>query len=264
MTASTIRPLIGVTACLKEREAFVFHSVGEKYVDAVIQGTDGIPVIIPAVAARQRIDELLDRLDGVMLTGSPSNVDPAHYGGPPAREGNLADPARDGTTLPLIRRAVDLGVPLFAICRGIQELNVALGGTLHQHVHEVPGRRDHRSDKSRPPQERYEPTHPIGLSPGGRLQAILGGPSSIEVNSLHAQGIDQPGPRLVVEARAEDGTIEAVTVRDAPGFVIGVQWHPEWRVAENPWSRRLFAAFADAARARAAGRQGYGSVSRVA
>ncbi len=175
MTAATIRPLIGVTACLKERDDFVFHSVGEKYVDAVIQGTDGIPVIIPAIAARQRIDELLDRLDGVMLTGSPSNVDPAHYGGPPAREGNLADPARDGTTLPLIRRAVDLGVPLFAICRGIQELNVALGGTLHQHVHEVPGRRDHRSDKSRPPQERYDPTHPIGVSPGGKLQQILGG-----------------------------------------------------------------------------------------
>jgi putative glutamine amidotransferase len=171
---------------------------------------------------------------------------------------------RDATTLPLIRRAVEIGVPLFAICRGIQELNVALGGSLHQHVHELPGRRDHRSDKTRPWYERYGPAHTIRLVPGGRLQAILGGAATLEVNSLHGQGIDRPAERLVVEAWAEDGTIEAVTVRDAPGFVIGVQWHPEWRVAENPWSLRLFAAFADAARTRAAARLRHESVSRVA
>ncbi len=264
MTAATIRPLIGVTACLKARDNFIFHSVGERYVDAVLDGTDGVPVLIPATAARQRIDELLDRLDGVILTGSPSNVDPAHYGGPPPREDNLADPVRDATTLPLIRRAVEIGVPLLAICRGIQELNVALGGSLHQHVHEVPGRRDHRSDKSKPWYERYGPAHTIDIAPNGKLQAILGGARTLEVNSLHGQGIDRLADRLVVEARAEDGTIEAVTVRDAPGFVLGVQWHPEWRVAENPWSLRLFAAFADAARTRAAARMRDASVPRVA
>lgn len=264
MRAATIRPLIGVTACLKSRDGFAFHSVGERYVDAVIDGADGIPVLVPAIAARQRIDELLGRLDGVLVTGSPSNVDPALYGGPAPREDDLADPARDATTLPLIRRTLETGVPLLAICRGIQELNVALGGSLHQHLQEVPGHLDHRSDKSKPPQDRYGPAHMVDIVPGGRLQAILGGARTIEVNSLHGQGIDRLASRLVVESRAPDGTVEAVSVRDAPGFALGVQWHPEWRVALNPWSLRLFAAFADAARMRAAARARHESVSRVA
>jgi putative glutamine amidotransferase len=261
---ATIRPLIGVTACLKERDGFAFHSVGERYVDAVIDGTDGIPALIPAIGGRQRTDELLDRLDGVMLTGSPSNIDPSYYGGAPASEDNLADPARDATTLPLVCRALEMGVPLLAICRGIQELNVALGGSLHQHLEELPGHRDHRSDKSRAPQDRYGPAHTIDIVPGGSLQEILGGAASIEVNSLHGQGIDRLADRLTIEAVAADGTIEAVSVRDAPGFALGVQWHPEWRIALNPWSLRLFAAFADAARMRAAARELHAGVSRVA
>jgi putative glutamine amidotransferase len=191
-----------------------------------------------------------------MVTGSPSNVDPVHYGGPPAREGNLADPARDATTLPLIRRAVARGVPLLAICRGLQEVNVAFGGTLHQYLHEVPGRRDHRSDKTKSYAERYGLAHPVDLTPGGRLQALLGGATRIEVNSLHGQGIDRLAPGLAVEALAEDGTIEAVSVTEAKGFALAVQWHPEWHVLENPVSRRLFAAFADVVRARAAQRAG--------
>jgi putative glutamine amidotransferase len=247
-------PIVGITACLRPQADSSFHAVQDKYVDAAVLGAGGVPVLIPAIGDRLRIEALLDRLDGVLVTGSPSNVDPGHYGGPPPRPDNEADPARDATTLPLIRRAIARGVPLLAICRGIQELNVALGGTLHQHVHELPGRRDHRSDKSKPYAGRYDPVHPIALTSGGRLQAVMGGAEAIEVNSLHAQGIDRLAPGLVVEALAEDGTIEAVSLPEARGFVLGVQWHPEWRVLENPWSRRLFAAFAVACRARAAAR----------
>ena len=245
-------PLIGVTACLKPRDEIHFHSVGEKYVDAVVAGAAALPVLIPAIGERLDPEDLLQRLDGLMVTGSPSNVDPAIYGGPPPREGNEADPARDATTLPLIRAALDQGVPLLCICRGLQELNVTLGGSLHQHVHELPGRIDHRSDKTKPLRERYGLAHPIRLTPGGALQQLFEGAERIKVNSLHGQGIDRLAEPLIVEAVADDGTIEAVSVRGAKGFALAVQWHPEWAVLENPWSRRLFAAFGAAARAHAA------------
>src|SRR4051794_10886268 len=241
MSNSAPTPLIGVTSCLKSRDEVHFHSVGDKYVDAVVVGTAAIPVLIPALGERLDPDSLLSSLDGLMVTGSPSNVDPSYYGGPPAREGNEADAARDATTLPLIRRALARGVPILCICRGLQELNVALGGSLHQHVHEVPGRFDHRSDKTRSYADRYGLSHAVALTRGGRLQALLdGAPARIEVNSLHGQGIDALAPGLDVEAVAEDGTIEAVSVRDARGFALAVQWHPEWQVIENPVSRCLF------------------------
>jgi len=256
-------PLIGVTSCLKPRDGLHFHTVGDKYVEAVIIGSGGLPVLLPAIGDRLDPDMLLDRLDGLLVTGSPSNVDPARYGGPQAREDNLADPARDATTLPLIRRAVARGVPLLAICRGLQELNVALGGSLHQHVHELPGRFDHRSDKTRTYPERYGLAHPVTVTPGGRLQAILGGAGRVEVNSLHGQGIDRLAPGLAVEAVADDGTIEAVSVEDARGFALALQWHPEWGVAENAVSRRLFAAFGDAARAQAGRRRTGGGDGRL-
>ena len=243
-------PLIGVPACLVQRDGFGYHQVGDKYVDSVIDGAGGLPLLIPALGPRLDFDALLARLDGLLITGSPSNVEPHHYGGRPPRVESPCDPARDATTLPLIRRTLDLAVPLFAICRGLQELNVALGGTLHQEVHELPGRADHRSDKSVPPAERYAPVHPVRLVPDGMLQRLLDGASTIQVNSLHAQGIDRLAERLRVEASAPDGTIEAVSVPDARGFALAVQWHPEWRVLENPTSRRLFAAFGAACRAR--------------
>jgi putative glutamine amidotransferase len=249
--------LVGVTACLKEQASGACaHVVMPKYVDAVVAAVEAVPVILPAIGRRQDVAALLGRLDGVLVTGSPSNVDPACYGGAPAREGNICDPERDATTLPLIRSAIASGVPLLAICRGIQELNVALGGTLHQHVHEVPGRHDHRSDKTVPPAERYAPRHPVAVTPGGLLARILGGAPSIPVNSLHGQGIDRLAPGLAVEAAAEDGTIEAVTLPGAAGFVLGVQWHPEYSPLDDPWSRRLFQAFAAAVRASAAARGG--------
>jgi putative glutamine amidotransferase len=256
MGHSELLPLIGVTACLgvEAESGFGFHKAGDKYVDSVVDGAGGLPVVIPAMGQRLDLEALLDRLDGLLITGSPSNVEPHHYAGPPPPPDSPRDAARDATTLPLIRLALRRGVPLLAICRGIQELNVALGGSLHQEVHKLAGRRDHRSDKSLPFPERYGPAHPITLTPGGRLQAILDGGAQIQVNSLHGQAIDRLAPGLVVEAVAEDATIEAVRVAGAPAFGLGVQWHPEWRVLDNPDSRRLFAAFGAACRARARAR----------
>jgi putative glutamine amidotransferase len=243
-------PLIGVPACTVQRDGFGFHQVSAKYVDAVVDGAGGLPLLIPALGPRLDGDGLLDELDGLLITGSPSNVEPHLYGGPAPPPDSLRDAARDATTLPLIRRALGRAVPLFAICRGLQELNVALGGTLHQEVHQLPGRADHRSDKSVPPAERYAPVHPVRIMPDGMLQRLLEGATTIQVNSLHGQGIDRLAEGLVVEAIAPDGTIEAVSVEDAPGFALAVQWHPEWRILENPISRRLFAAFGAACRAR--------------
>jgi putative glutamine amidotransferase len=247
-------PLIGVPACLGWRDDFGFHQVGDKYVDAVVDGAGGLAVLIPALGARLEIDPLLDRLDGLLITGSPSNLEPHHYGGPPAPADGPRDPARDATTLPLIRRALARAVPLLAICRGLQELNVALGGTLHQEVHALFGRLDHRSDKSVPPRERYGDVHPVRLAPAGYLWDLLDGAGTIAVNSLHGQAIDRLAPGLEVEATAPDGTIEAVRVAAAPAFALAVQWHPEWQVLDNPVSRRLFAAFGAACRARARSR----------
>jgi putative glutamine amidotransferase len=197
---------------------------------------------------------VLDRLDGLLLTGSPSNVEPFHYGGPPSREGTLHDPDRDATTLPLIREAVRRNMPVLAICRGIQELNVALGGTLHQRIFEMPERFSHKRRQRPmmiPDNERYGPAHSVALTPEGLL-ARLAGATEIMVNSLHGQGIDCPAPDLVVEAVAPDGQIEAVSL-PAARFVVGVQWHPEYKPLENPFSRALFAAFSQACHATSAG-----------
>jgi putative glutamine amidotransferase len=255
MMCSDRPPVIGIPACFVQGEGFGHHQVAAKYVDGVVDGAGGLPLLIPALGPRLDADAALAALDGLMITGSPSNVEPRHYGGPAPRPDCPLDPARDATTLPLIRRALDLAVPLFAICRGLQELNVALGGTLHQNVHELPGRADHRSDKTVPLQERYRSAHPVQLVPGGMVQGLLEGAGTVQVNSLHAQAIDRLADRLAVEALASDGTIEAVRVVDAPGFALAVQWHPEWRLLENPISRRLFAAFGAACRARQRARQ---------
>jgi putative glutamine amidotransferase len=250
------KPIIGLPACRNEERAMPFHRIGDKYVRAVAQGAGGLPLVIPAIGADALgVEALLAAVDGLFITGSPSNVEPHLYGGRPSRPGTKHDPARDATTLPLIRRAVETGVPVLAVCRGIQELNVALGGTLHQNVHEVEGRFDHRSKPDEPHEKRYAPIHRVALAPGGML-AGLAGTTEVTVNSLHAQAIDRLAPGLAVEATAEDGTIEAVRGTAGPGFVIGVQWHPEWRFWEDRFASALFAAFGAAARARRASRAG--------
>jgi putative glutamine amidotransferase len=230
-----------------------FHAVGEKYARAVLDAAGGLPILVPALAEELRLDELVDRLDGLLFTGSPSNVEPHHYEGPPSHPGTLHDPARDATTLPLIRRAVGAGVPVFGICRGFQEFNVAFGGSLHQRVHELPGHLDHRDDESQPLEVQYGPAHEVILEGGGLLRS-LAGTERVTVNSLHSQGIERLGQGLAVEARAPDGLVEAFRVEGAVRFALAVQWHPEWRVMENPLSRALFAAFGGACRARAESR----------
>lgn len=224
-----------------------FHCVGEKYINAVAEAADAIPLVIPSLGSGH-LDDVLERVDGILLTGSPSNVEPARYAGPPSDPQTLHDPHRDATTLPLIPRVIAAGLPLFAICRGFQEMNVAYGGTLWQKVQEQPGMSDHREDKQRPLEEQYAPAHEVILEEGGTLRRIAGS-GRVMVNSLHAQGVQQLGAGLAVEARAPDGLIEGFSVPSAPGFALAVQWHPEWQVMHNPFSRALFAAFGDAARA---------------
>jgi putative glutamine amidotransferase len=243
------RPLIGIPADRRLLGQHPFHVVGDKYARAVLEGAGGLPLLIPALAEELGLDALLERLDGVMFTGSPSNVEPHHYSGTPSDPGTLHDPARDATTLPLIKKAVAAGVPALGICRGFQEMNVAFGGTLHQKVHEVEGKRDHREDTTRELDVQYGPSHDVILEPGGVLWGMAGN-ARIAVNSLHSQGIDRLGEGLVVEARAADGLVEAFRVERARSFAIAVQWHPEWKAMSNPFSRELFAAFGAAARAR--------------
>jgi putative glutamine amidotransferase len=230
-----------------------FHVVGDKYARAVLEASGGLPLLIPALAEELRLDELVERLDGLLFTGSPSNVEPRHYQGPPSRPGTLHDPARDATTLPLIRKAVGAGVPVLGICRGFQEVNVAFGGSLHQRVHEVPGHLDHRDDESQPLDVQYGPAHDVVLAPGGLLRR-LAETDRVRVNSLHSQGIERLGQGLAVEARAPDGLIEAFRVEGAARFALAVQWHPEWKVMDDPFSRALFSAFGAACRDRAESR----------
>ncbi len=244
------RPLIGIPADRRMVGAHPFHMVGEKYARAVLDAAAAAPLLIPSLADELGFDELLQRLDGLLFTGSPSNVEPHRYDGPPSAPGTLHDPARDATTLPLIRKAVRAGVPVFGICRGFQEMNVAFGGTLHQKLHEVPGHLDHRDDGTQPLEVQYGPAHDVTLEPGGVLRSLAAS-DRIQVNSLHNQGIDRLGAELAVEARAPDGVIEAFRVRDAQRFALAVQWHPEWKVMSNPFSRALFAAFGQASRERA-------------
>ena len=227
-----------------------FHMVGEKYARAVMEAAGAAPLLIPALAEELRFDELLDRLDGLLFTGSPSNVEPHRYQGPPSVPGTLHDPARDATTLPLIRKAVEAGVPVFGICRGFQEMNVAFGGTLHQRVHEVQGFLDHRDDETQPLEVQYGPAHDVTLEPGGVLRSLSAN-DRVRVNSLHSQGIERLGSELAIEARAPDGLVEAFRVARAPGIALAVQWHPEWQVMSNSFSRALFAAFGQAAADRA-------------
>jgi putative glutamine amidotransferase len=249
------RPVIGLPADRRMIGPHPFHAVGEKYIRAVVEAAGAIPFLIPSLGDALDLGEVLDRLDGILFTGSPSNVEPYRYQGAPSAPGTLHDPARDATTLPLIPGAVAAGVPVLGVCRGFQEMNVAFGGTLHQRVHEVPGMMDHRDDESLPLDEQYGPAHDVNLEPGGLLRQIAGAERA-RVNSLHSQGVDRLGADLAIEARAPDGLIEAFRVKSAPQFAIAVQWHPEWRVMSNTFSRALFAAFGAASRERAQSRRG--------
>lgn len=249
------RPVIGVPADIRLIDGQPFHAVGDKYLRAIVQATDGLPLVIPAFGPDLDLSDLVARLDGLLLTGSPSNVHPRHYGLEAHPHAEPYDEERDITTLPLIHETLEQGLPMLAICRGMQELNVALGGTLHHRVHEIEGRLDHRRPQHDELDVQYGPKHTISLTPGGAFQALAGS-DELTVNSLHWQGADRLAPGLAVEAVAPDGTVEAVRVKDAKAFALGVQWHPEYKVLENDFSVKLFSAFGAAASERAAARFG--------
>ncbi|MGH8193705.1 MAG: gamma-glutamyl-gamma-aminobutyrate hydrolase family protein [Woeseiaceae bacterium] len=249
------RPVIGVPADRRVLDPHPFHVVGEKYITAIRDAADALPFIIPALGPTVDVDEVLSNVDGLLLTGSPSNVEPHHYGGEPSAAGTLHDPHRDGTTLPLISKALQQGVPILALCRGFQEVNVALGGTLHQRVHEVPGYQNHKENPEDPLDKQYGPAHFVNLAEGGQLRS-LAGTGRVQVNSLHSQGIARLADGTTVEATADDGLIEAFRIDEARAFALAIQWHPEWRVTENEFSSAIFREFGDACRDRAAERSG--------
>jgi putative glutamine amidotransferase len=249
------KPVIGVTACVKFINDRAFHAVHKQYLLALSRVSETMPLLVPSLGDGIDVTDLLRNLDGVVLTGSPSNVEPHHYEGPPSRDGVLHDPDRDATTLPLIRAAVAQGIPVFGICRGLQEMNVAFGGTLHQHLQEVPGKFDHRRDRSQAIERAYAPKHEVALTSGGYLQSLVNC-TEIKVNSLHGQGVDRLARDLVLEAVAPDETVEGFRVDGAARFAVGVQWHPEGMVDFCGVSGGLFKRFGDAARDRAAERCG--------
>lgn len=225
-----------------------FLVLGDKYARAVVLGAKAQPVVFP-LADAQHIDDLLSMVDGVMLTGSPANVHPSHFGQDVTDPSLPLDPARDSLTLHLVRACVREGVPLLGICRGFQEINVALGGSLYQQVQNVPGRMDHREPKQAPYDVQYAPSHPIRLAPGSVFEQWAGGPE-VMVNSLHGQGIDRLADGLEAMAHAPDGQIEAIAVKGARTFAYAVQFHPEWRCWETPFYTAIFEAFGLACRQR--------------
>ena len=251
------KPLILVTADVKAVDGYNWHAAPSTYLHAVVSGSGGLPVILPSLGADIDIDAILDDVDGVLATGSRSNVNPAFYGGEATEANGPYDPDRDATTLPLLKRAVERGVPVFAICRGMQELNVALGGTLLTEIQELEGRSDHRAPTSEQQDVRFQISHPIEIEADSPLASVLGD-EPVEVNSLHRQALGILGDKLEVAARAEDGTIEAVSVKDAPGYLVATQWHPEYWVASDGPSQKLFRAFGDAARKHRSRRLGLG------
>ncbi len=247
MTIEGNRPLIGVVSDRRMQGEHPFQMVGEKYLQALADGSDAYPVALPSLAEGFDVLDIINRLDGLFLTGSQSNLEPHHYMGDPSEPGTWHDPERDLAVLALIPAAIRVGMPLFAVCRGFQEVNVSFGGTLHQRVNEVPGYRVHKENPDDPLEVQYGPSHEVNFVDGGLLHTITGRKSAT-VNSLHSQAVDTLGDELELEARAEDGLVEAFKVRDAPGFTLGVQWHPEWKVLDNPVSSSIFRAFGDACR----------------
>jgi putative glutamine amidotransferase len=241
------KPIVAIPADIRTFDGATWHAVQHQYLRAALNAADVMSFIIPAFEAGYDTDAILDRVDGVLVSGSASNVHPSLYGKEATEADGPFDPARDATSLPLIRRAIDRGIPLLAICRGIQELNVALGGSLASEIQDQPGVWDHRRPEDVDRDGMYAIRQNVFVKDGSCIAGIIGA-GEIQVNSLHRQAIAKTAPRLQVEALAEDGTIEAVSVIDAKAFAVGVQWHPEyWAETDKP-SNQIFSAFGDAVR----------------
>ena len=259
---TTKRPVIGVIGSAHRVEnRFTAQRVGERNLRAVAEVTGALPLMFAGTPAITDIGALLDTVDGVLLTGARANVHPTRFGEKEDPRYEPYDQDRDALALALIEACVAGGVPLFGICRGFQEMNVAFGGSLHPEIRELPGRMNHRMPRL--PNGEPHPDlavifadrHDVRLTPGGTFATLLGC-ATIRVNSLHGQGILRPGKRIVVEGVAEDGTIEAIRIADAAGLALGVQWHAEHDAARNPVNRKLFETFGAAAVAYRNGRAG--------
>ena len=244
-----LKPIVLIPADVRNLGGHDFHAVGHKYIMAVILAAGAMPLVVPSIESHLDIDFLLNIADGILLTGSQSNVHPSHYSQNVHNTALPLDTARDALTLKLIHAAIQKQVPLLAICRGFQELNVAFGGSLHQAVQEIVGFADHREDKFQTQDLQYAPSHKISLVANGLLAQLLK-TDEIMVNSLHGQGLDRLGNGLVAEAHAGDGLIEAVRVESTPVFALGVQWHPEWQVMQNAHYLTIFNSFGEACKIR--------------
>lgn len=241
------RPLIAVTSDVRDLDNTNWHATPVQYIAAAVDIAELTPVLVPNIRDKIDYDALFAAVHGLLVTGAKSNVQPALYGKPDNEEQGPFDPDRDATTLPLIRAALERGIPVLAICRGLQEMNVALGGTLAHDIQELSGKNDHRAPVSTIRDERYAIQHPVEIADNSCLATILTS-KSINTNSVHQQAIDRLSDRLQPQAVAEDGTIEAVGVKDAQGFALGVQWHPEYWAHTDAPSAKIFQAFGDAVR----------------
>ncbi len=250
-------PVVGVICDREIIGPHAFHIAGDKYLQALISTSNCLPLLIPALADEETLNQLMGMLDGILLTGGYSMVDPLRYQEEAAISGTKLDTARDNTSIPLVVKAVEQGMPVFGICRGFQEMNVAFGGSLHQELHQHAQFFEHREDKNVSLDEQYSDSHKVKLTTNGKLAEILG-ESAINVNSLHTQGVDHLANNLLIEAVAEDGLVEAFSVVSARTFAMAVQWHPEWKSTDNPYSTKLFHAFGQACLAKQITRENHG------
>jgi putative glutamine amidotransferase len=251
---ATRRPTVGIIGNSNLlNESYPVHACGTTNTEAVAHAAGCLPLIIPSDPRFVTVEELLDLCDGFLLTGGRPNVHPSEYGEEETPAHGAFDRCRDAITLPLIRACVERGQPFLGICRGFQEVNVAMGGTLHPEIRDLPGRMNHRMPPDGTLEEKFALRHAVRFVEGGPFHRLMGA-AEVMTNTLHGQGIARPGPRIVIDGEAPDGTPEAIYVRDAPGFTLSVQWHPEWNACSDPVSRPLFNAFGAAVRDFAAAR----------
>jgi putative glutamine amidotransferase len=247
------KPVVLMSMGAQERKGHAYQVMTHKYITSLVELSGCVPLLAPSCCGVDDIEQYLSMVDGVYLTGAGSNIDPALYGQENLTPSKGQDQDRDLFDIPLIRGALARGLPLFGICRGMQEINVALGGNIHQKAYEVPGMNDHREDSSAPVDVQYADVHSVRALPGSWFAELMG-PAEFPVNSLHGQAVDQLGEGIEALAHAEDGLVEAIHLPGVEQFTLAVQWHPEWQAARNPHSVKIFQAFGDACREQAARR----------
>jgi len=240
------KPVVGIIANLfLIDDQYPAQTSGNMYIEAISEVAGAVPMIIPSIPDCIDIDEIMDVCDGFLFTGGRPNVHPEEYGHEPTAAHGAFDRDRDRVALPLIRTCVNIGQPVLGVCRGFQEFNVAMGGTLHPEIRDIPGRINHRMLSDKTLEDKYAHRHSVQLSSGSPFARMFGS-DEVQVNSLHGQGIEKPGPRIIVDGYAPDGTAEAISIENAPGFAMAVQWHPEFNAANDFVSKTLFEAFGEA------------------